>query len=319
MHNWRFSPVTGESPLNNQKRTWSNDFDDVMTVIRDYHFTGLGPAGGHEWSGNQVKLQIMKRALGYNLHIERVAWPDRIWLDWPFRVSLAFTNSGSAPCYQRFPVELALCDASGAPAWTGTLSCDLRQAVPGVLLEHTQPATVSGIATGLYSLRVSVLDPRTGQPGVRLQSAGEDSNFRYSCGSVLLTPDPEHCDSNGDGVPDAWYLTYGLDPTNPLVGAMDIDGDGFTNRDEWRAGTHPTNGKSFLQVDGVILPDSDPGIALRWLGASGIFYTVERITNMASASFEQIATHLNGQGDWMQHADTGALGSGPWMYRIAVE
>lgn len=317
VHNWRSSPVTGESPENSQKRAWSNDFNDVMTVIRDYHFTGLGPAGGHEGGGNQVKLQAMKRALGYNLHLDRVAWPDRIWLDWPFSLAVVFTNSGSAPCYHRFPVQVALCDAGGTPAWTGILDCDLHLALPGSLLTHTQVVTVSGVATGTYSLRVGVLDPRTGQPGVRLQSAGEDANLRIACGSVLLTPDPEHCDSNGDGVPDSFYLAHGLDPTNPVIGSADIDKDGFTNKEEWQAGTHPTNGQSFLKVDGLLVPDSDPGIALRWMAASGVFYAVERTTHPATP-FERIVTNLPGQGDWRTHGDTGALGPGPWIYRISV-
>ncbi|MBU1693669.1 MAG: DUF4832 domain-containing protein [Verrucomicrobia bacterium] len=321
VNNWRFNPITGESPEDDQKRTWSNDFNDVMTVIRDYHFTGLGPAGGHEWSGNQVKLQAMKRALGYNLHLERVAWPDRIWLDWPFDVTVVFTNSGSAPCYHRFPVELALCYTNGTPAWTGTLSCDLRQALPGALLEHTESVTISGAATGVYSVRLGVLDPRTGQPGVRLQSAGEDANRRCVCGLVVLSPDPAHADSNGDGVPDLWYLTYGLDPTNPVVGTLDGDEDGFTNRDEWRAGTHPTNGQSYLCVAGIASPDGESNIALRWVGVSGVLYNVERLTNLAvqPQSAMKIATNLAGQGDWITHGDTGALGPGPWMYRVGVE
>ncbi len=44
--NWRANPISGESPNINQKRTWSNDVADVMTVLRDYHFSFLGPAGG---------------------------------------------------------------------------------------------------------------------------------------------------------------------------------------------------------------------------------------------------------------------------------
>ena len=318
VHNWKSNPVTGESPNDDQKQSWSNDFTDVMTVIRDFHFTGLGPAGGHEWNGNQARLQIMKRALGYNLHLDRAAWPDRVWMDWPFDITIVFTNSGSAPCYHSFPVQLALCQADGTPAWTGTLSCDLRQALPGAPLVHVQSVTVSGVATGMYALRVGILDPRTGQPGVRLQTAGEDAFHRYACGPVLVTPDPAHCDSNGDGVPDAWYLAYGLDPTNTTAGSVDTDGDGFVNRDEWRAGTHPTNGQSFLRVAGLQPLDGEPGAALRWLGASGVSYSVERTTNLLWPA-ETIATNVPGGGNWITNKDPEAAGPGPRFYRVGVE
>jgi len=51
-NNWQSNPISGESPMDSQRLAWSNDFNDVMTVIRDYHFSFLGPAGGHDWNGN---------------------------------------------------------------------------------------------------------------------------------------------------------------------------------------------------------------------------------------------------------------------------
>ena len=44
-------------------------------------------------------------------------------------------------------------------------------------------------------------------------------------------------DSDGDGMPDAWELQYGLDPKNPKDGALDADGDGYTNVEEYLNGT----------------------------------------------------------------------------------
>jgi hypothetical protein len=51
-----------------------------------------------------------------------------------------------------------------------------------------------------------------------------------------------HVDSDGDTLPTAWELQFGLDPDSPVVddgAAGDPDHDGRTNAEEHQAGTHP--------------------------------------------------------------------------------
>jgi len=44
-------------------------------------------------------------------------------------------------------------------------------------------------------------------------------------------------DSDGDGMPDDFEITNGLDPTNPADAAGDLDNDGLTNLQEYQRGT----------------------------------------------------------------------------------
>ena len=46
-------------------------------------------------------------------------------------------------------------------------------------------------------------------------------------------------DDDRDGMGDAWEREYGLDPTVD-DGALDLDGDGVSNLDEYLLGTDPT-------------------------------------------------------------------------------
>jgi hypothetical protein len=47
-------------------------------------------------------------------------------------------------------------------------------------------------------------------------------------------------DADGDLLPDGWERDNGLDPADPADAALDSDGDGVSNRDEFTANTSPT-------------------------------------------------------------------------------
>jgi len=47
-------------------------------------------------------------------------------------------------------------------------------------------------------------------------------------------------DDDNDGIPDAWELSYGLDPLNAADAMLDLDGDGVSNFDEFTQGTDPS-------------------------------------------------------------------------------
>jgi hypothetical protein len=46
-------------------------------------------------------------------------------------------------------------------------------------------------------------------------------------------------DTDGDGMPDRWELSYGFDPSNPSDAHTDADGDGVSNLDEFLQGSNP--------------------------------------------------------------------------------
>ena len=51
-------------------------------------------------------------------------------------------------------------------------------------------------------------------------------------------------DSDNDGIPNDVELAWGLDPNNPADAGGDLDGDGFTNLEEYVAKTDPKDPKS---------------------------------------------------------------------------
>lgn len=58
-------------------------------------------------------------------------------------------------------------------------------------------------------------------------------------GWPMLRSEAPARDTNGDSVPDWWCVMYGLDPREYLDLAGDLDGDGYTNIEEYLNGTDP--------------------------------------------------------------------------------
>lgn len=169
--NWRINPVSGESPLASQQNSWTADTDDIVTVLRNYHFSFLGPAGKHEQSGFTVPLARIKRTLGYDLSIVRFVLGDPAIAQGsslPWRLELA--NRGSAPVYHATQARLELLDAGDVVRASVPLSVALDVAEPGATTIYRGRLSFSGLPAATYTLRLAVADAVAGRPGITLQN-----------------------------------------------------------------------------------------------------------------------------------------------------
>ena len=95
---------------------------------------------------------------------------------------------------------------------------------------------------------------------------------------------PSVLDTDGDGMPDAWETTYGLNPNDPTDGPKDKDGDGMTNLQEYLAGTNPSSASSRLAFSyySAYHDATNTYVTFRFLGASNKTYTVQNLKTVTT-------------------------------------
>lgn len=121
-------------------------------------------------------------------------------------------------------------------------------------------------------------------------------------------------DTDSDGLPDDYETTYGLNPASAADAALDRDGDGFTNLQEFFLGTSPANRTSTL-VPAVTFSGNDTLIA--FASITGRTYRIERSDTLAGA-WMTVHSGLAGTGSTLTATDTGGASLPRRFYRVIV-
>ena len=99
-------------------------------------------------------------------------------------------------------------------------------------------------------------------PAVALSPAGSVTNL----GTLLISP----IDINANGIADAWELSFGL---AGVTSSSNSDADIFTDKQEYLAGTDPTNSLSYFRIlEMRESPSHEHGF--RWNGAGSRSYRI---------------------------------------------
>lgn len=184
--NWKVSPISGESPLADQKNTWINsEAYKIVQIIQDYHFSFLGPAGKHQEAGHEFGLNYLQNQLGYRFQLNNLQLPSVIKQE-QVAIDATLEQVGSAPSY--FPTTLMIdwLDQTGTVVKTTAFSENLQSLLPAQTRTLSETHTL-GLADGIYELRAYLLmqQPVSGKP-IALANKGRDIANRLVLGKVTV-------------------------------------------------------------------------------------------------------------------------------------
>jgi hypothetical protein len=123
-------------------------------------------------------------------------------------------------------------------------------------------------------------------------------------------------DADVDCMPDAWEVQHGLN-TNLNDSALDKDGDGFLNGNEYRANTKPDDPGSELTIE-RLLKRTGAGTVIEWQSASNVAYRISWSTNLHQG-FSPLTGELQSTPNMNSYTDAIPEGASAKFYRIELE
>jgi hypothetical protein len=128
-------------------------------------------------------------------------------------------------------------------------------------------------------------------------------------------------DDDGDGIPNGYEQSHGLDPLNPINATLDSDGDGLTDLQESLAGTDPTNSASAFRITAITREGNN--IRVTWMTGTAKTNALERTAgaggSFATNDFAAVFTVTNTSGTVTNYLDMGAATAVPaFYYRVRL-
>jgi len=123
-------------------------------------------------------------------------------------------------------------------------------------------------------------------------------------------------DTDADGMDDEWELTY-FD-TLEHDGSSDSDNDGWSDLEEYRAGTNPVNSNSVLRVMSASHVVGDT-VVIVWNSEPGRRYRIQYKREVTAPIWTELPGVITATGNTSTTTDTTVAGEPRRFYRVALE
>lgn len=184
---WQKRPVSLETC--GTPSTWKRDGYDLNYILAQalrWHVTSVNIKSSPippEW---KAQFDEFEKHMGYRLILRRLQYPKAVAPGSMMPVQMWWYNAGVAPVYRRYPLAMELKSDSGQTVIH--VPADVTKWLPGDSVVDQSLYIPSDLAPGNYQVRIALLDPRTGQPAIRLAIQGRQDDGWYQLGTINVQP-----------------------------------------------------------------------------------------------------------------------------------
>jgi len=182
---WKRSPVSLEScwvPGYWKKQGWNLNY--ILAQALRWHVTSVNiksTAIPPQW---KKQFDEFQKKMGYRFVLRRLEYPRAVAPGSMAMVHMWWLNAGVAPIYRKYSLALQVKNDSGQA--TIRLPVDIRKWLPGDAVYDGSVYVPQNLKPGSYHLRVGMLDPRTGQPAIRLAIESRQPDGWYDVGTIQV-------------------------------------------------------------------------------------------------------------------------------------
>ena len=166
---------------------------DTLRQVRETHVSWMGPCSPADLLKSdsdayayQKNIDALTNVMGYNFVLESLTHTDKAKRGNDLDVKMEWNNTGVAPFYYTWPLELSLADSKGKIAAKTITSADITKWLPGKTITTQSIKIPKNLKKGKYTLCVAIIDPSTGKPGIKLGIEGIRKDGRYALDSITV-------------------------------------------------------------------------------------------------------------------------------------
>ena len=187
---WKTAPVAFEvcwvmGHWHDQNWDTGYIFDEAVNWHMSYFNTKSSPVAEDQWP---AVYKCLKR-MGYRYALRKFAVAPVVRRGAMMRFHTWWENQGCAPIYRRYDLALEL--KGGETAVRMKTDADVTTWLPGDIVYDGGVAVPGELPTGKYTVRLALVDTRTGEAKVKLPIEGLAADGWYDLGEIKIVPTDE--------------------------------------------------------------------------------------------------------------------------------